>query len=1622
MKTEEEADFFSIINETISHDDLNFSDFVTIFKITSNIKLNEEQIKNTLKEFCLDGGYELKEIKFEYALNIKSKEDNTKIDDKKLLLTSLSQLQTIKSNLIICCLTPMNNYIKNISNLNFSQFWQNKSKDIKEINILSNLNLIYISETKVRGLYDSQYMFPNLFKVKHIFQLILSKSLKDNIFFEQNLTEYEKCITYNSFHIAEKKIYKKLSDLNQDLETNLRTISSNKNSFVKFTENFETLKNFYLNNERFQDFSCALTHLTYIGNNDCLKRFSSEISFNNNFFIINYDKENDCDELIKIFMELPEEMQYYYRFSDIKLFRPQNFSSFQRILLIFKPFICRNNLNDILLNIFKVNNFKILTRKTLVLNDDDSNYLYHHECPNENVSYKNYYHMMTDSKCEIVLLSKFRAFPEAHAILGSNNSVLTSNNGQSNNNFINIYSLINREISKLLEKNEINNLNLTIKKDNKHIERDFLEFSSKINLYFYLNNDKQINEEEINYFCPEFCYMQDIIIICKSYSQNLEETLISFKYEILEKCYYRFEEYEIDKIFRNIYKEGDTESAFESLKTYFLSNDICLMRIIKPGSGLEYNNILFDLDKFFNSFELSNLDNNSNYFDNKYEFIKKNCFLVTEPEIIEYLFRIINEQVSKIEGSMIINKYGSAEKSELILKILKNCIKCTVGEDLREDGEEFLGNNDSIIHRYMQFYHQDFLQEGKKRNKSYLERDYFMECINEYFNNYCKSIYNREFSTKTVSKFYSEIIDPNNILSFKEMLTNHFSFIIESNNLGFYEIRIPLMDCVTKQGWAFMESDKFLLYKNYLYPENNFYKDLADKNQEKNILIYELPFDGLIFNLNNYTERNDEINNYNYTNANPDLVEVELALTKYLGNDYMYKTENNNNTEEIKNIIKYLIYKTKFESNKIFNYKCILSNIKKTIVPRNYHYRIEPNKLYMDINRIYEVEEFTGLNFIEMVIQDYMKFRPIELNKTLDDIKKGRVLWRNYDSRNRFEEKQFPLTPLLWGRKLNKICKIIEDQKHNLDYCENYGPIIYIPIKNKLSGIIRKDFIKDYEIYLYINLFEDIKTFIHEKEEKFDDILSNENRKDISKKLGNGIDIKELVEYEVILEKKLYEVFNSDIFDRTRSDPENIKLVPNRIGPNNVRINKSLKSIERTVKKDLKKTYKNVSTIKLDYEKNYHDIFKSTEINAENPEKSENNINYDIINKNVYLTDIFCYNGMKYHVFASLYFLLNIIYKRINRQTELLSTYFDKDNKKITEINEEYDIIIDSIIKGFVSQSYINYRKYNDNNRYNAYLIEYFFYCLSEIKYYINEINYFTEKINKIDAAINVKFKGKFDQGLFDEYNEVIREDHDEFLELSNIKENMEKILDEDFRIINIVLKEAIVCPLQQSEDELSDYKNIYAPKERYYIPMYLEEKWERNLDNDKYKRLERVDKFLLNKLDNLKDEKEREIFYNTGYELANNYYLVERNLLREPDPPISDKILLEKKKYDKTGYQNKIFQNLIRKNRRLEFGKKLLNINLDKNDFDKESISSLQKNNISMSNLDKSISSKTSSINNNIFTNLNNNNNNKNTNTIKNNTFFRALFTKKNKKEDENEINIINNYKKEDSKISSEN
>ena len=142
MKIDEEAGFFSLINETISNDDINFSDLIVIFKILTNEKINEEDTTNNLKESLLEGGYELKEIKYQYRnkLNIIDKADISsegsnkvdKVEEKNLLINSLSQLQILQNDLVICCLTPLLLYFKNNPKYNFKTFWEKKTNNINE--------------------------------------------------------------------------------------------------------------------------------------------------------------------------------------------------------------------------------------------------------------------------------------------------------------------------------------------------------------------------------------------------------------------------------------------------------------------------------------------------------------------------------------------------------------------------------------------------------------------------------------------------------------------------------------------------------------------------------------------------------------------------------------------------------------------------------------------------------------------------------------------------------------------------------------------------------------------------------------------------------------------------------------------------------------------------------------------------------------------------------------------------------------------------------------------------------------------------------------------------------------------------------------------------------------------------------------------------------------------------------------------------------------------------------------------------------------------------------------------------------------------------------------------------
>ena len=53
---------------------------------------------------------------------------------------------------------------------------------------------------------------------------------------------------------------------------------------------------------------------------------------------------------------------------------------------------------------------------------------------------------------------------------------------------------------------------------------------------------------------------------------------------------------------------------------------------------------------------------------------------------------------------------------------------------------------------------------------------------------------------------------------------------------------------------------------------------------------------------------------------------------------------------------------------------------------------------------------------------------------------------------------------------------------------------------------------------------------------------------------------------------------------------------------------------------------------------------------------------------------------------------------------------------KLNSIDKEYDLLLESILTGFLTRSYINYKNYNDDNCYNAYRIEYFFLYFKRIK------------------------------------------------------------------------------------------------------------------------------------------------------------------------------------------------------------------------------------------------------------------------------------------------------------------
>lgn len=50
-------------------------------------------------------------------------------------------------------------------------------------------------------------------------------------------------------------------------------------------------------------------------------------------------------------------------------------------------------------------------------------------------------------------------------------------------------------------------------------------------------------------------------------------------------------------------------------------------------------------------------------------------------------------------------------------------------------------------------------------------------------------------------------------------------------------------------------------------------------------------------------------------------------------------------------------------------------------------------------------------------------------------------------------------------------------------------------------------------------------------------------------------------------------------------------------------------------------------------------------------------------------------------------------------------------------------------------------------------------------------------------------------------------------------------------------------CEVKHFAKETAEYKILNVPKERYYIPMFMNENWERNLNTTQYIRSEQINK-----------------------------------------------------------------------------------------------------------------------------------------------------------------------------------
>lgn len=254
-----------------------------------------------------------------------------------------------------------------------------------------DFELYYASKNRRKALIDLQVFFPEAFKLNYLTFILpppiipSEKSFNDNFKLQQDLLQDKLSdqLAFNDFihfNVGDSLIKKESFSLQGPHAFNFM---KNPGYFINFFNNEEGVPMNFCG--KFG--ACSLTDL------------STEMSANLYKFSDEY--QNHC-----IF----------------KTFYPM-LSNYQRTLVVLRPNVLLSDLDEILINVYRINNFTIIKRDILKLSEAQAYYLARIENIPE-ISVKSYISFMQSGPIELILMSNYGALPLSKAIAnGTSNKI-----------------------------------------------------------------------------------------------------------------------------------------------------------------------------------------------------------------------------------------------------------------------------------------------------------------------------------------------------------------------------------------------------------------------------------------------------------------------------------------------------------------------------------------------------------------------------------------------------------------------------------------------------------------------------------------------------------------------------------------------------------------------------------------------------------------------------------------------------------------------------------------------------------------------------------------------------------------------------------------------------------------------------------------------------------------------------------------------------------------------------------------------------------------------------------------------------------------------------------------------